>query len=108
MINKIELINQLKKNLISTLGDKIQDVILFGSYLRNEENEYSDFDVLIVSKDILSWNEKSVVRDVCADISIENEILIDSKIISYEEIENAFWGKHPLITDTLKSGIYAK
>jgi hypothetical protein len=33
---------------------------------------------------------------------------VDSKIISQYEIENSFWGKHPLITDALKSGIYAE
>jgi predicted nucleotidyltransferase len=108
MLDKIEIINRLKKSLKLVLGDKIRDVILFGSYLRNEENEFSDLDILIVTNSILSWEEKSIARDVCADLSIDNDVLIDSKIISQHEIKNNFWGKHPLITDALKAGAYAK
>lgn len=107
MSDKIEIINRLKRNVKSVLGDKIRDVILFGSYLRNEENEFSDLDVLIVTNNILSWEEKNIVRDVCADLSIDNETLIDSKIISRQEIEKNL-GKHPIITDALKEGVYAK
>ena|SRR5690554_6940567 len=107
MSEKIEILNQLKKNLKKVLGDKIQKVILFGSWIRNEENEYSDLDILIVTDKILSWQEKNVVRDVCFDISLDYEILVDSKIISQEEIDTKFLGKHPLITDALQAGVYA-
>jgi uncharacterized protein len=107
MSDKIEILNQLKKNLKKVLGNRIQKVILFGSWVRNEGNEYSDLDILIVTDKILSWQEKNVVRDVCSDISVDYEILVDSKIISQEEIDNEFWGKHPLITDALKAGVYA-
>jgi len=108
MSDKVEIINQLKKNLKTVLGDKIQKVILFGSYSRNEETEFSDLDVLIVTNGILPWKEKNIVRDICYDISVDFEILVDSKIISEEEIAGKFWGKHPLITDALKTGIYAE
>jgi len=107
MTDKIEILNQLKKNLKKVFGDKIQKVILFGSLSRNEGNEYSDLDVLIVTDKIFSWQQKNVVRDVCYDISLNYEILVDSKIISQEEIDTKFWGKHPLITDALKTGVYA-
>jgi uncharacterized protein len=107
MSDKIEILNQLKKNLKKVLGNKIQKVILFGSWIRNEGNEYSDLDVLIVTDKILAWQEKNKVRDVCSDISLDYEILVDSKIISQEEIDTKFWGKHPLITDVLKAGVYA-
>jgi uncharacterized protein len=107
MSDKIEILNQVKQNLKAVLGNRIQKVILFGSHLRNEETKFSDLDILIVTDKILSWQEKNVVRDVCSDISLDHEILVDSKIISQEEIDNKFWGKHPLITDALKAGVYA-
>ena len=68
MSDKIAIVNQLKKDLRKVFGDKIQKVILFGSSVRNEETEFSDLDVLIVTNDILSWKEKSIVRDICYDI----------------------------------------
>ena len=107
MSDKIEILNHLKRNLQEVLGKKIQKVILFGSWGRNEGNEYSDLDVLIVTDKILTWQQKNIIRDVCSDISLDYEILVDSKIISQEEIDTKFWGKHPLITDSLKTGVYA-
>jgi predicted nucleotidyltransferase len=107
MSEPIKILNQLKKNLKEVLGNRIQKVILFGSWIKNEENEYSDLDVLIVTDKIFSWKEKNIIRDICFDISVDYEILVDSKIISQEEIDTKFWGKHPLITDALKSGVYA-
>ncbi|RIH65987.1 nucleotidyltransferase domain-containing protein [Mariniphaga sediminis] len=107
MSEPIKILNQLKKNLKEVLGNRIQKVILFGSRIKNEENEYSDLDVLIVTDKIFSWKEKNIIRDICFDISVDYEILVDSKIISQEEIDTKFWGKHPLITDALKSGVYA-
>ncbi|SHJ34772.1 Nucleotidyltransferase domain-containing protein [Tangfeifania diversioriginum] len=107
MADKIEILNQLKKNLKATLGSKIQKVILFGSYLRNEETAYSDLDVLIVTNNIPTWKEKNTIRDICFDISVDYEIMVDSKIISQKEIDNKFWGKHPMITEALNKGVYA-
>lgn len=107
MSDKIEILNQLKKSLKKVLGEKIQNVILFGSWIRNEGNEYSDLDVLIITDKTLTWQQKNSVRDVCSDISLDYEILVDSKIISQDEIDNKFWGKHPLITEALKTGVYA-
>lgn len=107
MTDKIKIINQLKKNLEAVLGNQIQKVILFGSYLRNEETEYCDLDVLIVTDKMIPWQQKNLIRDVCSDISLDYEILVDSKIISQEEIDSKFWGKHPLITEALKTGVYA-
>ena len=107
MSDKIEILNHLKRNLQEVLGNKIQKVIHFGSWGRNEGNEYSDLDVLIVTDKILTWQQKNIVRDVCSDISLDYEVLVDSKIISQEEIDTKFWGKHPLITDALETGVYA-
>lgn len=108
MSEKTQILNELKKNLKNVLGDKIQEVILYGSYIRDEETKDSDMDILIVTENILSWQEKNLIRDICSDISIDNEVIIDSKIISEEEISKKFWGKHPLISDALKLGIYAE
>ncbi len=108
MSEKIKILNLLKKKLKTVLGDKILQVILFGSLLRNEGNDLSDLDVLIVTNETLTWKEKSMVRDVCYDISVNFEILVDSKIVSKNEIDSSFLGKHPLVTNALDSGIYAE
>jgi len=107
MTKKSRIIQTLKSLLKSVFNDRISDVILFGSQAKNTSNKYSDFDILIVTRDQFTWQERGQIRDLCYEVSLEFDVLIDSKIISRPEIETKFWGKHPLITDALAYGIYA-
>jgi predicted nucleotidyltransferase len=108
MTRKNRILQTLKSHLKSVFDDRISEVILFGSQAKNTAKRYSDFDILIVTCDTFTWQERRKVRDLCYEISLECDILIDSKIISKPEIETKFWGKHPLITDALSYGIYAE
>ena len=107
MVKKIEILKKVKTLLDAAFDERILNTILFGSQAKNENTDNSDFDILIVTKDIFNWKEKNIIRDICFDVSLDFEVIIDSKIISQEEIENKFWGKHPLISDALNFGIYA-
>ena len=107
MSHKIEILKKVKRLLLATFEERIVNTILFGSQANNSNNLDSDFDILIITKDIFNWKEKSLIRGICFDVSLDFEVLIDSKIISQEEIDTKFWGKHPLISDALKFGIHA-
>lgn len=107
MTKKSRILQSIKKLLKSTYDERIVDVVLFGSQAKNTANKNSDFDILIVTNDPFTWQERGMIRDLCYEVSLEFDILIDSKIISRSEIETKFWGKHPLITDALTYGIHA-
>jgi len=107
MADSRKILKELKKSLQNALGDLILEVILFGSYSINTESKFSDLDVLVITKTVFNWKEKNLVRGICYNFSVDNDILIDSKIISQQEIDQEYWGKHPLITDALKTGVYA-
>lgn len=108
MTRKIEILHKLKVLLQNAFGERIEDVILFGSQASNRQTIGSDYDVLIITNDVFNWKEKDNLRDICYDLCLEYDILIDSKIISRIEIDNEFWGKHPLITDAINFGIHAR
>ena len=108
MTKKNRILQSVKTLLISVFGNRISDVVLFGSQAKNKATKYSDYDILIVTIDVFTWQERDKIRDICYDVSLEYDIIIDSKIISAIEIETKFWGKHPLITDALSYGIYAE
>jgi predicted nucleotidyltransferase len=107
MTKKNKILHSVKTLLISVFGNRISDVVLFGSQAKNKATKYSDYDILIVTTDVFTWQERGRVRDLCYEVSLEFDILIDSKIISKPEIETKFWGKNPLITDALAYGIYS-
>lgn len=107
MTRNDKILQVLKSHLKSTFNEQISDVILFGSQAKNTANKHSDYDILIITNDTITWQERGKIRDLCYEVSLEYDILIDSKIISKPEIETKFWGKHPLITDAINYGIYA-
>jgi len=108
MTKKNRILQTIKIRLNSVFNDRIADVVLFGSQAKNTSNRNSDFDILIVTSDLFTWQERGQIRDLCYEVSLDFDILIDSKIISRPEIETKFWGKHPLITDALAYGIHAR
>jgi predicted nucleotidyltransferase len=93
------------------MGDNIPsiaDIVLFGSQINGKSDQFSDYDILIVPDQKLDLVMRRKIADVCAEISIENDILIDYKIVSKEEIDYEPIGYHPLIIDAIKYGIHAQ
>ena len=44
------------KQILKTLGINAQKIILFGSYARGNPSEYSDIDLVVISKDFKNYN----------------------------------------------------
>jgi len=106
MPDKLEILNDLKKELKSRFGDKIKDVILFGSHASGGANEYSDYDILIILNSDYDAKFEDQVIDTCYDIDLKYDILTDTHILSKNEL-NTLRGRQPVFTNAMKNGIYA-
>jgi uncharacterized protein len=62
-------------------GKDIRDVILYGSQIRGTNKQGSDYDLLIVLNSKYSWPKRRIIRDLCYEISLKYDIIIDSKRI---------------------------
>ena len=105
MKNKIQIIQQLKKALKSKYGDRIKDVILFGSQASGTAAEHSDYDVLIIARAKPDWRFEREISDICYGIELEHDIFIDTLVISETELDT-IRGKQPIYQNALKMGIY--
>lgn len=103
--NKI-ILAELKKHLIRNYGNSVKDVVLFGSQANGDSKKYSDYDVLIILKNDYSGQDENKILDLCYDIDLKHDILLDVHIISVNELDT-IRGKQPIFTNALKSGIYA-
>ena len=74
------ILKRLKKDLKVALGEKIGDLILFGSYSRGDYTEYSDIDLLILVNSRLSRDETRKVDDLIAGYSFENDVVISGLV----------------------------
>ncbi len=108
MTDHQKIISTIKQRIYENHPGLVDDVILFGSRVTGKPTVDSDYDVLIITAQQVDWKIKKFIREICYDISLEFEILIDSKIISTFELNNRFWGKHPLYTNAINEGIHAK
>jgi len=103
-VNKI--LSELKDHLIKNYGDSVRDVILFGSQAHGNSDIFSDYDVLIILGEKYSGKDENKILDLCYDIDLKYDILLDVHIISEKELRT-IRGKQPIFVNAIKSGIYA-
>jgi len=106
MIDNHQILLDLKKHLQENYGKSVKDVILFGSQARGDSKEYSDYDILIVLDKEYSGIDENQILDLCYDIDLKYNILIDVHILSEHEITSRR-GRQPIFINAMKFGIYA-
>ena len=74
------ILKKLKKDLKAALGEKIGNLILFGSYSRGDNTEYSDVDLLILVNSRLTRDETRKVDDLIAGYSLEHDVVISGLV----------------------------
>ncbi|MEM0086582.1 MAG: nucleotidyltransferase domain-containing protein [Zestosphaera sp.] len=78
-------------------------VLIYGSVSRGDFNEWSDIDVLIITREEIS--QKPAERlDMIHDCMKENP-LIEPVIITLDEFRKLLAKKNPLVIEALKKGI---
>lgn len=101
-----EILTDLKDHLLKNYGNSIEDVILFGSRIRSDFNQYSDYDIIIVLKNDFSGEDENEIFDLCYDINLKYEIILDVHIISKNELTN-FRGQQYFFKNAIQTGIHA-
>lgn len=93
MCTKLELQNVLQavKNASEQLyGDKLNKIILYGSYARGDNTEESDIDIMIVlncSNDEIKRLRHSTV-EMASNISLEKDVFLSVLIRDKKNFEN--------------------
>lgn len=82
----LEISLEVTDRLLSTFGDKVEKVVLFGSRARGDSNDESDYDFLVIGD--LGYSSAVENMKACnlaiADFSLEYDVLVYSKK-GYEE-----------------------
>ena len=106
MANKLEILNDLKRDLKLFLGENLKDVILFGSQVTGNTNANSDYDFLIILKNKPDWKLKHTISDICYRIDLKYDIITDTHILSEFE-QNSLRDRQPIFINAMKKGIHA-
>jgi len=106
MIDRVIILRELKNDLKKQFRDSVKNVILFGSQAKDTDNESSDFDILILLDKDYSGSDENKILDICYDIDLKYNIIIDVHLLSLSEL-TTIRGKQPIFINALNSGIYA-
>ena len=89
-----------------TLGDKLDKVILYGSYVRGDYDRDSDIDFFILAD--VTQEEASIkrsdIRNQIPDIDLEFDLLV-SLHVTGSEIFNKFIDTLPFYTNVVREGV---
>ena len=85
-------------------GDKIEKIILFGSYARGEAKRESDIDVLVITKRKDLALERNII-DLSFEILIEFSVDVSPKVYSREEVDAERKLKSPFILEIEQEGV---
>lgn len=104
MSKKLIILQDLKNELTNYFGNDLVNIYLFGSQATNTENADSDYDILILIKTKKDWRTKDRVIDICYEIDLKHDILIDPHILAEEEL-TSIRGKQPVFINAMLNGI---
>lgn len=82
--------SELYEELIKLFGEKIERIILYGSYARGDFNLESDVDIMI----LLNCNQKEITQSrkeisrVASRIGLKNDIMISLLARNCDDFEN--------------------
>lgn len=73
-----DVLRKIDNEIIKLFGDKLQDIILYGSYARNENTTESDIDIMILVNEDESKLKKyeDKITDIMVDLSLEYGIVV--------------------------------
>lgn len=106
MTDKLTILRDLKNYLQKEFNDSVKDIILFGSQAYGNASDLSDYDILIVLKKDYDARDENQIYDLCFDMNLKYNIIIDAHLISEREL-HTIKGKQPIFAKAIKSGIYA-
>jgi len=103
-IKEIEhLFPKIKAYLRKVYGDKLERIILYGSFAKHQATEDSDIDIAIILKeDINPAKEMDRLNDFISDLGLEYNEFITILLLSLQEVENSIW---PLYRSLREEGI---
>lgn len=88
--NQLHIITQtIAKEAKLRLGDKLEAVVLYGSYARGDFDNESDIDIMVrvvCTKEQLG-NYRHILSDIANLLSIENDVTVSVSVVDTETFD---------------------
>ena len=102
MSKVFEILKIFKRKVFDEIGKG--DVILFGSYAKDEAKNESDIDVIVILEREVDIRVREAIYDIAYEISLQHDVVLDVSVYSRAEWER-YRGILPFIINVEKEGI---
>jgi predicted nucleotidyltransferase len=98
-------IEEFKKEIKNLYGERLKNVVLYGSWARGDATEESDIDLLIVlAGEVIPGLEIDRMIDIITDINLSHNVLVSVYPVSEKDYVTI---NSPLFLNVRKEGISA-
>ena len=99
------LLEEFKKEIKKLYGERLKQIILYGSYARGDFTEGSDIDLLIVLRGkVVPGREIDRMIDIITEINLKYGVLISVYPVSEEDYKKV---NSPLLINVRREGVQA-
>jgi len=98
-----QILKRFAQDLKELYGKRLRNVVLYGSWARNEAADDSDIDIAVVlSGDVEPCKEIDRMIDIITDMNLEHGVLLSVYPVSQQKYEHI---NSPLIMNLRKEGV---
>ena len=97
------ILPEIEKRIRELFGEKLVKIILYGSYLRGDNTDESDIDIMVIVNDenLEMYKEKSIAL---TNYYLDNESILLSIIIEKESFVERYKNHSPFLINLVKEG----
>lgn len=107
MKKRDKILQAVRQQLRNEFGEKIKDIVLFGSQVWGKPTRTSDWDFVVVVRGSYDWRTVQSIRYAMADIDMEHDIFTQTLVVSDAELTHSIERYEPVFAKALSQGIYA-
>ena len=82
----------------------IQEIILFGSKARGDDDKDSDIDLLVITSESLHWRDEKAIIDALFDIGMQHDVIFSPLFVSNNEWKGELFKQFPVYREIQKDG----
>lgn len=98
-----QILTELRERLDEHYGDRLVDVVLFGSQARGDAVPGSDIDVMVVLKgEVRTGEEIEQTGGIIAELSLKYDVLVST---IFESEEDFLFRGSPLLINVRREGV---
>jgi len=85
----------------------VEKVVLFGSKARGDDDRESDIDLLVLTSQPVSWNQRKAINNALYEIQMTHDVIISPLITTVEEWNEGTFSVLPVHEEISNQGVIA-